>query len=210
MNSLLQTVSWRSAPVCLTLLTFSIAGFLLVYLGAPIKVVNWFTFTPFDIRGGEVVLQPVSGQYWRWITPIFLHFSWLHIVFNGLWLWELGSRIEYLLGSTVLLILVLVLAVSSNTVQFLFGGYGIFGGLSGVVYGLLGFCWAAPLIQRRWPLKPPTPILVLMLVWLALGLVGAVEMLGFGAIANAAHIGGLLAGLVLGVLVALCYPRPRF
>ena len=75
-------------------------------------------------------------------------------------------------------------------------------GASGVVYGLLGFCAVAPRIQPAWPIAPQTPIVIFMLGWLLVCMSGLIEAAGFGAIANAAHLGGLIAGVVLGVLFA--------
>jgi GlpG protein len=122
----------------------------------------------------------------------------LHIVFNCLWLWDLGRRVEQVMGHFNMFMLFLVIAVVSNVSQFAFGGAGLFGGMSGVVYGLLGFSWVAPLLQPAWPIQPSRGIMLLMIGWLVACMVGMVEVLGFGAIANAAHTGGLLCGVVLG------------
>jgi len=193
----------RQAPVCIALILLSCVGFLLIYLNASAEVINWFSFTPFEIRAGQVVFLTSEGEYWRLVTPVFLHFSWLHIVFNSLWLWELGSRIERLLGSVVMLLLALAIAAISNGAQFWFTGPSLFGGMSGVVYGMLGFCWVAASVQPGWPLQPARPVLLLMLGWLLLCLFGVVELLGFGAIANAAHVAGLIAGAGFGAVFGL-------
>ena len=142
----------------------------------------------------------MGDQYWRLITPAFLHFGWLHITFNMLWLWELGSRVERATGSFNVLGLFVVIALVSNVSQYQFGGPGLFGGMSGVVYGLLGFSWVAPLLQPGWAIQPPRAIMLFMVGWLLLCLFGVVEVLGFGAIANAAHVGGLLCGAALGAV----------
>jgi GlpG protein len=99
-----------------------------------------------------------------------------------------------------MLMLFLVIAVVSNVSQFVYGGAGLFGGMSGVVYGLLGFSWVAPLLQPGWKIQPSTPIMLFMVGWLVACMVGIVEVLGFGAIANAAHVGGLLCGALLAVV----------
>jgi GlpG protein len=70
--------------------------------------------------------------------------------------------------------------------------------MSGVVYGLLGFSWVAATLQPRWPFRPSQPIMFLMVGWLVLCILGVVESLGFGSVANAAHLGGLLCGAALG------------
>ena len=194
------TVNWRSAPVTLSLIALSILGFLLIYLNAPLAWLSLFTFLPFQAVGGQPVFEGMQGQYWRLVTPAFLHFGWLHIVFNGLWTWELGSRVEQVMGKLNMVLLFLVIAVVSNTCQYLFGGPGIFGGMSGVVYGLLGFAWVAPLLQPRWRIQPARGIMIFMVGWLVVCMVGVVEVLGFGAVANAAHLGGLLCGALLGAV----------
>lgn len=185
------------------LLALSFAGFLLIYLGAPLAVLSWFTFLPFEVVGDQLVFGGLGGQYWRLITPVFLHFGWLHIVFNSLWLWDLGARVELVLGRGNMLLLVLVIAVVSNVSQFLFGGPSLFGGMSGVVFGLLGFSWVAPLLQPRWSIQPAPAIMLFMVGWLVVCLLGVVQVIGFGSIANAAHLGGLLAGALLGLAFAL-------
>ena len=162
-----------------------------------------FTFTPFTVEDGQVFFGQFGQQYWRLITPAFLHFGWLHIVFNCLWLWELGSRVARQMGAVNMVGLFLVIALASNTVQYLFGGPGIFGGMSGVVYGLLGFAWVGATLQPRWAFKPAPAIMLFMVGWLVVCLVGVVEVLGFGAVANAAHVGGLLTGAALGAVFGL-------
>lgn len=197
-----RTIDWRSTPVTLLLIVLSALGFLLLYLPAPTSWVGYVTFTPFSVNGEHLTFGSFGAQYWRLVTPAFLHFGWLHIVFNCLWLWELGGRVERVMGHVNMLLLFLVIALVSNVSQFVFGGPGLFGGMSGVVYGLLGFSWVAPLLQPAWPIQPPRSVMLLMIGWLFACLVGMVEVLGFGAIANAAHIGGLLSGAVLGALFA--------
>lgn len=195
-------LQWRQAPVVIAFAMLSIGVFLAFFLGVPEQWLAWLTFTPFEIQGGQIKFQPMGEQYWRLVTPVFIHFGWLHITFNMLWLWELGSRVERATGSFNTLGLMLVIAVVSNASQYLFGGPGLFGGMSGVVYGLLGFAWVAPLIQPDWVIQPAKPIMLFMVGWLLLCMFGVVEFLGFGAIANAAHLGGLLCGAALGVALA--------
>ena len=191
---------WHAVPVTVGLIVLSICGFLLIYLNAPMSWLSSVSFTPFEPTGGQISFQEVDGQYWRLITPVFLHFGWLHIVFNSLWMWELGGRVERVMGHFNMFMLFLVIAVVSNVCQYVFGGVGLFGGMSGVVYGLLGFSWMAPLLQSAWAIQPPKGIMLFMVGWLVVCMSGMIEVLGFGAIANAAHLGGLICGGVLGVL----------
>ena len=190
-----------NAPVTLALILLSIGGFLM-YLYTPMNWLNALSFSSSQVSDNQGLFEAIDGQYWRLITPAFLHFGWLHIVFNCLWLWDLGRRVEQVMGHLNMFMLFLVIAVVSNASQFEFGGGGLFGGMSGVVYGLLGFSWIAPQLQPAWPIQPPKAIMIFMVGWLVVCMSGMVEVLGFGAIANAAHLGGLLCGAVVGAVFA--------
>lgn len=139
-----------------------------------------------------------SGQLWRLVTPIFLHFGILHLVFNMLWLYQLGGAIETRQSKLFFGLLVLVLAISSNLAQYWFAGSN-FGGMSGVVYGLLGYFWQQGVWNPRFGMRLEQPVVIMMAVWFVLCWLGV-----FGPIANMAHTGGLvlgvLAGFVLGKL----------
>ena len=203
---LLASAGWQSVPVTAALILLSIGGFLLFYLGAT-GGLGYLTFTPFVVVDGRPVFAAMQGQYWRLVTPAFLHFGWLHIVFNSLWLWELGGKVERVMGHINMFLLFLVIALVSNVSQFVFGGAGLFGGMSGVVYGLLGFSWVGPLFQPAWRIQPSPALMLFMVGWLVVCMVGLVEGLGFGAIANAAHLGGLVCGAVLGALFGMMSGR---
>ncbi|MFN2329939.1 MAG: rhomboid family intramembrane serine protease, partial [Chromatocurvus sp.] len=165
----------RPVPVTAGLLLLSVAGFFLVYLNMPLDWVSGLTYLPFSIGRTGPSFAAMNGEYWRLVTPVFLHFSWLHIVFNALWTWEFGHRIENTLGSRWLLLLFFATAVISNTSQFLAGGPSIFGGMSGVVYGLLGFSWVAARLQPRWQFAPPPGLMLFMIGWLLICLFGVIE-----------------------------------
>lgn len=143
-----------------------------------------------------------QGQFWRLLTPDLLHFSWSHIIFNAVMMWFLGSQVEWFDGKLRLGILVVIISLLSNTLQFLVSGP-LFGGLSGVVYGILGYCWLSQ--QRRPRFQFPPALIVVSLVWILIGFTPLTQILGLGSMANEAHLGGLLAGLIMAVLM----PPPR-
>merc|ERR1712023_393306 len=101
-----------------------------------------FNFWPLRIVGGGYFLSKEWGDWWRLVTPTLIHFGWLHVVFNCLWLWEFGQRIEHRLGSANLLGLYVVSAMLSNYSQYWWEGPSIFGGMSGVVYAFMGLIMA--------------------------------------------------------------------
>ncbi len=136
-----------------------------------------------------------SGQIWRLWSPAFLHFSVLHLAFNLLWLWEFGRRIEDVQGHRSLLLLVAVLAPVSNLAQWVVGEGPMFGGLSGVVYGLLGYLMVAARRSGDPRLALPPALIVILLIFLVLFSTGVTAAFGLH-IANAAHWGGFIGGMV--------------
>jgi GlpG protein len=88
----------------------------------------------------------------------------------------------------------------SNYVQYAWSGPNLFGGLSGVLYALLGHCWIYQMLAPNPVYRMPRGVLVMMLVWLGLCMSGLVSAIGFGEIANGAHVGGLIIGCVTGLL----------
>ncbi|RUO42719.1 rhomboid family intramembrane serine protease [Aliidiomarina taiwanensis] len=135
------------------------------------------------------------SEPWRLVTPAFLHFSATHLVFNLFWWWYLGGRIELSLGPKVLVGLFLFTAITSNLVQFYWQGP-LFGGLSGVVYGLFGFAIIMS-AKRGGPLWLPPMLIAFMLGWLLIGFAEALPL----NMANEAHLAGLISGLVAGAFV---------
>ena len=126
----------RRAPVSFSLVALSSVVFLcLKELGLYGPILQLFNFVPLELtsRGGQLG-QP-GEDWWRFVTPTLLHFSWMHVVFNCLWIWEFGRRIEASLGSLNLMGLYLTSAVFSNSLQYFASGPSIFGGMSGVVSG---------------------------------------------------------------------------
>tara|TARA_B100000768_G_C10964480_1_gene243118 strand:- start:55 stop:378 length:324 start_codon:yes stop_codon:yes gene_type:complete len=94
--------------------------------------------------------------------------------------------------------LLIVTSLSGNVAQA-WQQASLFGGLSGVIYGLLGYIWVIDRFNEpRYHL--PQSILIFMLLWLLLGVTGLFSVVGFGSIANMAHLGGLVAGVGWGFL----------
>ncbi|GAB2784758.1 rhomboid family intramembrane serine protease [Halomonas shantousis] len=138
-----------------------------------------------------------GGEVWRLLSPALLHFGWMHLIFNMLWLWYFGRQIEALQGKGRLLLVVILGALLSNLAQYATGTV-LFGGMSGVDYALLGYVW---LMSRRLPESGffvPQMLVVFMLIWMVFTMTDVAGVVGFGNVANEAHLGGLLVGLALG------------
>ncbi|GKQ66088.1 rhomboid family intramembrane serine protease GlpG [Aeromonas caviae] len=176
----------QAGPLTLVVIIACLAIYALNAIGLPI----------FD----ELAFHPTLAQFtdwqaWRYVTPAFIHFSVLHLVFNLLWWWYLGGQIEQRLDSGKLFILLIVGAALPNIAEFFASGPR-FGGLSGVVYALLGYSWLRARLQPDCGLAMPPALMGFMLVWLVLGFL---DMLGTPT-ANMAHLVGLLVGLAQGWL----------
>ncbi|MGY2374878.1 rhomboid family intramembrane serine protease [Pseudomonas sp. SDO524_S393] len=198
----------RHSPVTALVLLASILVGALTLLGENLQTMAWLTFLPFRVMGEYIQFTSLadslaSGQWWRLVTPMLIHFGILHLAMNGMWYWELGRRIEVRQGSINLLGLTLLFSLVSNYAQYAYGGPSLFGGLSGVLYGLLGHCWIFQLLSPNPAYRLPRGVLAMMLIWLVLCMSGLISMIGFGEIANAAHLSGLLIGCLTGLLGGL-------
>ncbi len=138
------------------------------------------------------------GEVWRLITPVLLHFSWTHLLFNLWTFWGLGLAIERQRGLPALVGMVIGFGILSNIGQYLQGGPQ-FGGMSGVIYGLLGYVWMLGKYRPSAGLALQPQIVLLMLVWLAIGVYGTLDV----PVANTAHGVGLLVGVAWGRWAAM-------
>ena len=170
-------------------------------------IIEFVTFLkPISLNGGYYNFLSLEDTYleanewWRLITPMFIHFSFSHLVFNCLWLYVLGSKIELYDGNIRFIALVIFSSIAANYSQHIFSGPGLFGGLSGVVYGMFGFCMILELESKNLRYGLPPAIYLFMLIWMLLGFLGILEIFGFGKVANFAHLGGLIAGLIFGMV----------
>ena len=155
-------------------------------MGKNTQIIGPF-FISEEINGG--LDEIISGQLWRLITPIFLHFNLLHILFNCMWLHSLGSQIEKKKGTKFFITFILCTAIVSNLSQFLITGPA-FGGMSGVVYGLFGYVWIKSRLDPGDGFYIDPVIAMIMLGFFLVCFTGA-----FGGVANWAHAGGLIVGL---------------
>jgi GlpG protein len=183
------------------LIVISVAVTLLTDFGKKSQFVRPFSITQYEFKGDTLYGQPGlpeirHGQIWRLFTPMFLHFHFLHIFFNMLWLRDLGSMIEARKSPWMLLLLMLVMAGTSNFAQYLVSGPN-FGGMSGVVYGLLGYIWMQGRFNPASKLSLEPQTVIFMIVWFFVCLTGQA-----GPVANTAHGVGLGVGIAWGFLAA--------
>lgn len=167
--------------------------------GAPEQVVRWLSFANPTAHIGKPEAQIPWMEPWRMVTPIFLHFGVMHLVFNMLMLISMGSRVERAIGPYRYAALVLALAIFSNLAQGLMVPHHNFGGMSGVVYGIFGFIWVQMSRAPSRGLAVDGLTSFIMMAWFFAGFSSQFNM-GGAAVANHAHAGGLLMGLLIGAV----------
>lgn len=191
MNGLEQFKIWvRYNRLTATLIFLSVIIALFSKLGSDFRFLHYLFISEYRQGLPEIL----SGQLWRLFTPIIIHFGILHIAFNMLWLYELGSAIEHRQGFNRLATLVAVTSILPNLAQFFWSGP-IFGGMSGVVYGLMAYIWIQGIYNPRAGMGLNQNIVIMMLIWFVICWLGLV-----GNIANMAHTVGLICGAILGLL----------
>lgn len=219
---------WRSPqssiPVTALLIVISIfvgISTKLVFAGMGVSVAdNWenpvtqaLMFAPIKVAGDRIAwngLQAIEeGQIWRAVTPMFLHFGLFHLLFNMLWLYQLGGAIELRRGPWRYLLLVLTIAAVSNFLQYYFPfnlwplGFDTpiptFGGMSGVVFGLFGYVWMKHRYAPELGFFMDDQTVYLMLAWAVVCSLNIFPI----SVANTAHFAGLFVGMAWAVIPLL-------
>ena len=184
--------------------------------GSVLALIEPLTFIKIDLgsyKNGYVSFNSFettymqNNEWWRLITPMFIHFSLTHLVFNCLWIYVLGSKIEQIDGHIAFINLVIFSSIISNLAQHFFGQSALFGGLSGVIYGLLGYCMIVEMDTKQERYDLPPALYLFMLIWLILGFLGILNLFGFGNVANYAHLGGLISGIIFAMITRYVFIR---
>jgi len=140
----------------------------------------------------------LNGQWWRLVTSMFVHFGIVHIGLNMWCLWNLGRAAEQLMGRASYLLAYFVSGIFSSIASVYWHPMGASAGASGAIFGMAGV-----LVSYVYLKKTPSHIKINSKMLGSLGTFIAYN-LAFGAlpgISNAAHIGGLVMGLVVGAML---------
>lgn len=190
---------WRNGPyITYTLIGIQTVVFLLTYL-----------LPELQLQEKGVMFGPFVAyyhQYWRFITPIFLHFGLSHYAINSIVLYFIGQQVEALYGHGRFLFLYLLSGMLGNAFSFAFNTAGIqSAGSSTSIFGIFGAFLILGIYFRR------NPAIQGMVRQFALFVLSS---LVFGMFDQSidiwGHVGGILGGLLLGNTIALPHNPGRY
>ena len=159
------------------------------------------TLMAFGVKSNAEINE---GQWWRFVTPIFIHIGLLHIFFNSYALWIVGPQVEKLYGGARFVLLYVVTGVAGVYGSYAYHPNTISAGASGAIFGLFGVLLVFG-IRYRSSIPPffkravGTGVLPVIVINLIIGFT-------IPAIDNSAHISGLLAGAILAAAVPFQKP----
>jgi len=146
-----------------------------------------------------------GGEYWRFLTPVFVHIGIIHFAFNNWALYVLGYQLEFFLKSKWYIILYILAGIGGNIASAVFS-LGLSAGASGALFGVLG---AGFFLERTVGSKLTEMGGKRQRASIYTGMVVANTVLGFliPQIDNAAHLGGLVVGVIF--TYVLLHMRPN-
>ncbi len=176
---------------------------------AGVNIPYLFEFSYFGLRITASLYKSGLSEIWngeihRLITPVFLHFNLLHIIFNMMAMYYLGAVVEFRHKAWFYILIMIMLGVSSNIAQYIVSGPK-FGGMSGVIYGLFGYIWMQQKFNPGFGLFLEKQVIIMAVAWFVLCYIGLI-----GNIANTAHTVGLVLGVICGFSVAMLQTKFNF
>lgn len=186
-------LQFKKAPVTVSLVAISVAMFLVEFILGHGQTTNGQLLVALGAKWGPAIA--VDHQYWRLLTPIFLHAGWLHLITNMLTLWFIGPLAEAVFGHRKFLGLYLFGGVVGNMISYLFAPFTVSVGASTALFGLFGGLLMFASQFRHEPAIRAQGTTLLLFVGLNL-------ITGFGAngVDMWGHIGGLIGGIMFAVM----------
>jgi len=181
--------SWKELPKYPV-----IAGIGLLSIGV---TVAWWSGTNISFLFENAEIR--RGQLWRVFTSVLPHLDILHLAFNLYWLWTLGTTVERVFGHLKTVLLILLLALGSGSIDFAFAQGGV--GLSGVGYGLFGLLYVLSHRDPRFTDSLNARTVNLFVGWFFICIFATVTHVF--SVANVAHGAGAVFGLLLGYAIVL-------
>jgi membrane associated rhomboid family serine protease/Flp pilus assembly protein TadD len=154
--------------------------------------------------GGNAKTLTLGGQWWRLVTSMFVHIGVMHIFFNMWCLWDLGAMCESLYGHWTFAAVYMITGVAGSLASAWWHPIGVSAGASGAISGIVGALIASYYLgEFSLPRAAITANLRSLIMFVGYNvLFGAIA----GRVDNAAHLGGLVSGLLFGALIARVAP----
>ena len=176
---------------------------ILLYIISAIKCGNFMDIDSMTLysMGGKFAYNIYHGEVWRLVSAMFLHSDIMHILFNMYSLYILGSQVEIIFGKVKYLIIYFISGIAANILSCILAPNTLSIGASGAIFGLLGAFAIVIFINRKKVSKGSiTNLVLVILLNIYIGFTGQ-------SIDNAAHIGGLVTGILVGFIIILIYKR---
>jgi membrane associated rhomboid family serine protease len=177
-----------------------IAANVLVYVAMGLSGASWSEPSILDSVkwGADFGPLTLSSDWWRLFTSTFVHFGIVHIALNMWCLWNLGSSLEPFMGRKVFGVMYVASGLAASLVSVAWNPWKVSAGASGAIFGVAGalvsyFALKKTPLDRALVNRNLTSLGIFIFYNLLYGMRGTVD--------NAAHIGGLVAGLILGAAI---------
>jgi rhomboid protease GluP len=170
----------------------------LVYIIMVFAGLGFISFTGKDLLHWGADYRPfvTNGEYWRLFTNIFLHGGLIHLFMNMLGLVFIGIFLEPLLGSRRFLIFYIITGIIASLASIWWHTATVSVGASGAIFGMYGI-FLALLTTKLFPKDFQKSFLLSTALFVGYNLLYGLT----GGIDNAAHIGGLASGMIIGFLI---------
>ncbi len=191
---------WRSVTGALVVVNALV--FLVMAAGFGAGWIDVTNMMPYILYGANNGAATTDDGWWRLVTSMFMHYGIVHVTMNMWALYSVGPLVEKLFGRSLYLLTYLVAGVMGGFASIIWHGDKIWSaGASGAIFGVYG-----ALLGYLWRQREGVPKALWQSVsHSTLGFVGYNVFFGFvhPGIDNAAHLGGLATGVILGWLLAL-------
>lgn len=184
---------YKEFPVVGILLIINLFYFIFLELNGGSK--DWLTLVYYGAKEGISISR---GEYWRLLTPIFMHIGFFHLIVNSLGLIVFGPIMEKIFGPMRFLLIYIATGIWGNIFSFI-SGISVGAGASGALFGIAG-AYAAYLYINKYYLGKFGRESLVGLSWI----VGINIVFGFtvSGIDNSAHLGGLISGIIIGYILS--------
>ncbi|MGB0389227.1 MAG: rhomboid family intramembrane serine protease [Ardenticatenaceae bacterium] len=201
--------SWLTRVI----LVFNVLMFVLLSLFSAVfstnglidAVLNGATIEALIVFGAKFNPFIIEGQYWRLLTPIFLHIGMMHLLFNEYALAIFGREVETLFGTARFAAIYLLTGLFGSLASFAFSP-AVSAGASGAIFGIIGAMVAYLYRNRKTLGERGRQHFRSLLTMIALNVFLGITIPG---IDNFGHMGGLFSGLILGAILTPTYALQR-